>query len=80
MAGLIARLIETWRSSEGFGDALTETWRHMHLGRFIAVIVCVTMLFGAYFTFLELDRAMGKGAIASLFFKRRRAAGGVPGQ
>ena len=80
MAGLIARLIETWRSSEQFGDALTETWTHMHLGRFIAVILCVTILFGAYFTVLELDRAMGKGAIVSLFFKRRRAAGGAAGR
>jgi len=80
VAGLIARLIETWRSSEQFGDALTETWAHMRLGRFIAVILCVTILFGAYFTFLELDRAMGKGAIVSLFFKRRRAAGGAAGR
>ena len=80
MAGLIARLIETWRSSEQFGDALTETWTHTSLGRFIAVILCVTILFGAYFTFLELDRAMGKGAIVSLFFERRRAAGGAAGR
>ena len=80
VAGIVERLIETWRSSEGFGEALTETWTHMRLGRFIAVILCVTILFGAYFTFLELDRAMGKGAIVSLFFKRRRTAGGVAGQ
>ena len=80
VAGFIERLIETWGSSQGFGDALTETWTHMHLGRFIAVILCVTILFGAYFTFLELDRAMGKGAIVSLFFKRRRAAGGAAGR
>jgi hypothetical protein len=77
--GIIERLIETWRSSQGFGEALAETWTHTSFGRFIAVILCVTMLFGAYFTFLELDRAMGKGAIVSLFFKRRRAARGVPG-
>ena len=77
VAGFIERLIETWRSSQGFGDALTQAWTHTSLGRFIAVILCVTMLFGAYFTFLELDRAMGKGAIVSLFFKRRRAAGGA---
>ena len=80
VAGFIERLIETWRSSQGFGDALAEAWTHMRLGRFIAVILCVTILFGAYFTFLELDRAMGKGAIVSLFFKRRRAAGGATGR
>ena len=80
VAGFIERLIETWRSPQGFGDALAEAWTHMRLGRFIAVILCVTILFGAYFTFLELDRAMGKGAIVSLFFKRRRAAGGATGR
>jgi hypothetical protein len=76
VAGFIERLIETWRESQGFGEALTETLANIHLSRFLAVIMCVNLLFGAYFTFLELDRAMGKGAIVSLFLKRRRVVGG----
>jgi hypothetical protein len=77
VAGFVERLIETWRSSQGFGEALAETWTHTSLGRFLAVVLCVTILFGAYFIFLELDRVMGKGAIVSLFFKRPRTAGGA---
>jgi hypothetical protein len=80
VAGIVERLIETWRSSQGFGEALAEAWTHMNPSRFIAVILCVTILFGAYFTFLELDRAMGKGAILGLFFKQRQAAGGAAGR
>jgi len=76
LAGFIERLIETWRSSQGFVDAVAETLASIHLSRFLAVIMCVNLLFGAYFTFLELDRAMGKGAIVSLFFKRPRVVGG----
>ena len=42
--------------------------------------MCVNLLFGAYFTFLELDRAMGKGAMVALFFKRPRATNDAAGQ
>lgn len=41
LAGFVERLIETWRSSQGFGEALAETWAHMSLSRFLAVILCV---------------------------------------
>jgi hypothetical protein len=61
VAGIVERLIETWRSSEGFGEALTETWTHMRLGRFVAVILCVTILFGAYFTFSRTGSGDGQG-------------------
>jgi len=80
VAGFVERLIETWRSSQGFGEALAETLANMHLSRFIAVILCVNLLFGAYFVFLELDRAMGKGAMVALFFKRPRATNDAAGQ
>ena len=50
---------------------------HRAVDRDLAVVLCVTILFGAYFIFLELDRVMGKGAIVSLFFKRPRTAGGA---
>jgi hypothetical protein len=77
VAGFLERLIETCRSSQGFGEALAETWTHTSLGRFLAVVLCVTILFGAYFIFLELDRVMGEGAIVALFFNRPRTAGGA---
>jgi len=82
IAGIIEKIVEYWRSSAGLGDAMHEAWLNSSGSRFSATALCLTLLFATYFTFVELDRAMGKGEIYALLFKRppagRPAGTGVP--
>jgi hypothetical protein len=75
IAGTIEKIFEYWRSSGGLGEAMRAAWMHSSGSRFSAIVLSMTLLFATYFTFLELDRAMGKGEIYSLLFKRPRSHG-----
>jgi hypothetical protein len=73
IAGAIEKILEHWRSSAGLGRAIREAWLNSSGSRFSATVLCMTLLFATYFTFVEVDRAMGKGEIFVLLFKRPRA-------
>lgn len=75
VVGILERIVEAWRATGGFATGLKEAWMHTEIHRFLAVILCVTILFATYFTFLEVDKVMGRGAIAALLFKRPQSAG-----
>jgi hypothetical protein len=70
VAGCLERIIEAWRATGEFATGVHQAWMHTEIHRFLAVVLCVTILFATYFTFLELDKVMGRGAIAALLFKR----------
>jgi hypothetical protein len=72
IAGIIEKIVEHWRSSTGLGEAMHEAWLNSSGSRFSAMVLSATLLFATYFTFVELDRAMGKGEIYALLFKRPR--------
>ena len=72
IAGIIEKILEHWRSSGGLGEAMRDAWLNSSGSRFSATVLCMTLLFATYFTFLELDRAIGKGQIYVLLFKRPR--------
>jgi hypothetical protein len=72
IAGIIEKIVEYWRSSAGLGEAMREAWLNSSGSRFSATVLCLTLLFATYFTFVELDRALGKGEIYALLFKRPR--------
>jgi len=75
IAGIIEKIVEYWRSSGGLGEAMREAWLNSSGSRFSAIVLSVTLLFATYFTFLELDQALGKGGIYTLLFKRPRTGG-----
>jgi len=75
IAGVVEKIVEHWRSSAGLGEAMREAWLNSSGSRFSATVLCMTLLFATYFTFVELDRAMGKGEIYALLFKRPRSGG-----
>jgi hypothetical protein len=52
---------------------IPRAWLNSSGSRFSAIVLSVTLLFATYFTFLELDRAMDKGEIYALLFKRPRS-------
>jgi len=70
IAGALEKILEHWRSSAGLGGAIREAWLNSSGSRFSATVLCMTLLFATYFTLVELDRAMGKGEIYALLFKR----------
>jgi len=70
IAGAIEKILEHWRSSAGLEGAIREAWLNSSGSRFSATLLCMTLLFATYFTFIEVDRAMGKGEIYTLLFKR----------
>ena len=72
IAGMIEKIVEHLRSSDGLGQAMREAWLNSSGSRFSAMVLSATLLFATYFTFVELDRAMGKGEIYALLFKRPR--------
>ena len=74
VVGFLERIVEAWRATGGFVTGLHETWMHGEIHRFSAIILCVTILFATYFTFLEVDKVMGRGAIVALLFKRPQSA------
>lgn len=70
IAGIVEKVIEHWRSSGGLREAMREAWLNSSGSRFSAMVLSATLLFATYFTFVELDRALGKGEICALLFKR----------
>ena len=74
VVGFLERIVEAWRATGGFASGLHEAWMHTEIHRFSAVILCVTILFATYFTFLEVEKKMGRGAIVALLFKRPQNA------
>jgi hypothetical protein len=70
VVGFFERIVQAWRATGGFATGVHEAWMHTDIHRFFAIVLCVTILFGSYFTFLEVDKVMGRGAIAALLFKR----------
>jgi hypothetical protein len=73
IAGILEKIIEHLRSSDGLAQAMREAWLNSSGSRFSAMVLSATLLFATYFTFVELDRAMGKGEIYALLFKRPQA-------
>lgn len=73
IAGIVEKIIEHWRSSGGLPEAMREAWLNSSGSRFSAMVLSATLLFATYFTFIELDRALGKGEIYALLFKRPSA-------
>lgn len=70
IAGGMEKILEHWSPSVGFDEAIREAWLNSSGSRFSATVLCMALLFATYFTFIELDRAMGKGEIFALLFKR----------
>ncbi|MGD0119189.1 MAG: hypothetical protein ABSD30_14065 [Candidatus Binatus sp.] len=73
-AGAIEKILEHYSSSAGLADATREAWLHSSGSRFAATVLCMSLLFAIYFTFQEVDHALGNGEIFALLFKRPRTA------
>jgi hypothetical protein len=72
--GTLEKLIDAYRESGMLGEALRIAAERANQHRFLGTVLCLTLVFGAYFVTSEVNRAMGKGTLFALFFRRPGAA------
>jgi hypothetical protein len=68
--GIAERLIHAYREAGNLREAVHLVIASANLNRFLAVVLLISLIVCAYFVMLEINRAMGEGALFRLFFKR----------
>ena len=70
LLGYLERFLEALHKTGSFDGAFREMVSQANLYRFFAWVLGVTLVFAIYFTFSEINKRMGEGALWSLFFER----------
>jgi len=70
--GIGERLFHSYRRTGDFRDAAGLVIANANLDRFLGCVLLITLVVSAYLTMEEINRAMGKGALFTLFFKPPR--------
>jgi hypothetical protein len=68
--GIADRLIHACRQAGNLREALHVVIARTNLNHFLAVVLLISLIICAYFVMLEINRAMGEGALFRLFFRR----------
>jgi fumarate reductase subunit D len=67
--GIGERVFHSYRRAGDFPDAFRIVIANANLARFLGCVLLISLLVSAYLAMKEISRAMGKGALFSLFFK-----------
>jgi fumarate reductase subunit D len=67
--GIGERLFHSYRRTGDFRDAARLVIANANLDRFLGCVLLISLIVSAYLTMEEINRAMGKGALFTLFFK-----------
>jgi len=70
--GMGERLFHSYRRTGDFRDAASLVIANANLDRFLGCVLLISLVVSAYLTMEEINRAMGKGALFTLFFKPPR--------
>ena len=76
LLGCIERFVEALHRVGTFEGALRDVADQANLYRLFAWILGISLVFGIYFTWSEINEHMGKGALWSLFFQPPQIANG----
>jgi len=68
--GIGERTIHGIRQAGNLRDAVKLVIARADLDRFLGLVLLISLTVGSYLVMREIDRAMGKGALFRLFFKR----------
>jgi hypothetical protein len=68
LLGYLERVLEALHKTHNFTGALEYVVDHANHDRMLGWALGVSIVFALYFSFAEISRHMGKGALASLFF------------
>ncbi|HJU11595.1 MAG TPA: hypothetical protein VJ728_11995 [Candidatus Binataceae bacterium] len=69
--GFLERLFEALRHAPTMGIGLHTAMVSLNINRLLAVALGVTIVFGMYFTFAEIDEFMGGNALRGFLLRRR---------
>ena len=69
LLGFLERIVECERHAASFLLGLQAAAHTLNLHRLLAVEMGVTIVFAGYFTFAEMNKVMGEGALREFFFK-----------
>lgn len=67
--GIGERIFDNYRKAGDFPDAVRIVIANANLDRFLGCVLLISLLVSAYLAIEEISRAMGKGALFSLFFR-----------
>ncbi len=68
--GVIERVINGYRETGSLGAGIRFFFHRVNRDRFFGTVLCVAIVFGAYFVIREVERTTGKGSMFELFFRR----------
>lgn len=71
--GVLERFIHAFFHKETIAEAIAKFLHPQELYKFIAVVLCIAVVFLVHNIFTELDIYLGKGKIQQFFFGSRRA-------
>jgi hypothetical protein len=69
LIGYLERFLDALREVHSFDTAVQVMIAHANHYRMLAWVLGVSIVFGLYFSFVEINRRMGKGALWRLFFE-----------
>jgi hypothetical protein len=67
--GIGERVIHSYHRTGDFREAISLVIANVNLDRFFGCVLLISLVVSAYLTMEEINRAMGKGALFTLFFK-----------
>ncbi len=70
--GIGERIVRAYHWAGDFPDAVRMVLANANLDRFLACVILISLVVSAYLAGVEISRAMGKGALFTLFFKSPR--------
>jgi len=64
------RILEAFHKQRDMRAAISVMVANANMQRFLGLVLLISLVVGTYLTMLEIDRAMGDGALFRLFFER----------
>jgi hypothetical protein len=77
LLGYVERFLEALHKVHSIGGAIEEVFQNTNHYRLLAWALGISIVFALYFSFFEISRRMGRGALAALFFEAPTTMHGV---
>ena len=68
--GIGEKLLKAYREAGSLGEAVSNLIANANVDRFMGLVLLISLVVFVYLVMQEIERAMGKGALLRLLFKR----------
>ena len=65
------QVFHAYRQRGALGAAIVDVWEHRNRNSIFAMLICITLTFGAYHLFVAADRRLGKGTLWRAIWSKR---------